>query len=188
MQSLRQWIGTPAGWHRSRYSDLPEFRDDDDLAVRHWAIVTGGLALILSRATDAELSTHFACSHELYELLRRQLRQTHFVEAPAELLSGVQREVATVADPMTKSSLRACWQARMRQAHPPGAADPMGTASHPEPGEPGPSTQVNADLLLERSTSLRKTVAAARTTATAEPHVDRIHASGRSNAADELSH
>lgn len=183
MASLTQWIASQGKWTRSRFADLPELRHDGGAHLQHWYAITGGLALILSRAGNSELHGRFGATHELYHLARRQLKQGRRVEIGAELLGDVIHEVTGIADPMTKASLNACFHSRVE-----GRRKALAEAAQPEPAaEPSslqllsqsmpdhshqsrrPQDFVNSDIFIEHASMLRKKVAAARATGLAEP-------------------
>jgi len=131
LQGLWCWMGSRGAWFRSRYSDLPQLRADAASEVKHYCVIAGGLALILSRRPPRALAGRFMASQELYQLLRRQLRGRGHAAPSAELLSEVMHEVATVADPSTRAALRTCLAARCVGTP---AADRVGMDSSPAPG------------------------------------------------------
>jgi len=158
MQSFKQWIASQGKWVRSRFSDLPDLRHDDDTRVQHWCAIAGGLALILSRAGQSELATRFSASRELYELLRRQLKQGDKITAGGDLLGDVMHEVAGIADPMTRVSLQVCFRTRVKHDAERTSLARQGTASRP-PSQPAsqhsrppatrsPSLQMESRVLL----------------------------------------
>lgn len=110
MQQLVQWIGSKGAWNCSRYSDLPQLKDDQRSGAHHWCVVAGGLALILSRSNDAQRAARFTATEALYEMLRESLRQGHRPRASTALVGDVMHEVAEVADPLTHASLGECFR------------------------------------------------------------------------------
>lgn len=185
MRNFIQWIGSKGAWTRSEFSDLPALNPEVSASRDHWRVVAGGLALILSRASSTELATRFKSSAELYLLLRRSLEQGRRPDAGAHLVGDVMHEIEATADPMTKESVRACFNACVRHqrkgstpSQPPSrsifegmtstqwrAASSQCTESVDQDDIP---TQVCADVFVERSVNLRKTLATARTTGFAE--------------------
>lgn len=185
VRSLMSW-GSPQGaWNASDLA-LPAVDAGADPATQRWCVVAGGLALILSRLSATERSARFACTHALYLAARRDLRQHHTVSASPELLSEVMHEIADVADALTRTCLRACFQASLAQPVAEGQPAPQqeGTGSSQAPasaasrspsGRPsahgrtdGPGTGPSSELLLERSAALRRKLAAARSTGFAD--------------------
>lgn len=191
MQQLLQWIGSKSAWNCSRFSDLPQLKHDQRSGAHHWCVVAGGLALILSRSSDAQRRAHFTSTEALYEMLRESLRQGRRPRAGAALVGDVMHEVAQVADPMTHASLGACFRECLKRdksdvdgrifelstmAAPSTAAWPafsrlvassrMSAASRASTGLPDlddAPTVIPSDLLDERSHALRQAVANART-------------------------
>ena len=108
MQRLIQWMGSKDAWRCSRFSDLPQLKHDQRSAAHHWCVVAGGIALILSRSTEAQRSAHLRATQALYEVLREALRHERRPRADAALVGDVMREVAELADPMTQASLGEC--------------------------------------------------------------------------------
>lgn len=185
MEKLARWVGSQGDWNPSAWA-LPALDQDGDAVLQRWRVVAGGLGLILSRAGPAEHGARFACSKDLYMLIRRRLRQSAAVDASAELLGEVMHEIAEVADPQTRSCLRACFRARVHGGE--GALPATGEAGRSQLGSSipplsgssrrhssradaldGASTSFNTELLTERARTLRKSIAAARNTAFTEP-------------------
>lgn len=183
MRRFKQWLGSIGEWNSSQWA-LPEVDRDTELSVQRWTVVAGGLALVLSRLAPFERSARFARTQQAYALIRRRLRQSRPVDAGAELLSDVMHEVAEVCDPVTRTSLRACFRASVggMAADQPGASLPgaseassMQTASSASGRRStGASridnapTSINAEMLQERAKALRETIAAARSTGWAD--------------------
>lgn len=180
--SLMQWVNSRGEWQRSRWS-LPELPRDADPVVQRWALVAGGLALILSRVSPSEQAARFAWTGQAYALIRHRLRQSRPVNASATLLGEVMHEVADVADPVTRAGLQAFFRdAALRAAEgrvareeggwvfPSSLVAASGTSGRSGSGMQGAddNTTFSPDLLKERSQALRNSVAAARTTAFTE--------------------
>lgn len=174
MQKLMKWVGSQGDWTCSAWI-LPALTAEADMAVQRWAVVAGGLALVLSRAEPAERSARFGASHALYVQVRRSLRQARLPAPAAALLGEAMHELAEVADPATRRCLMACfqdavkhplrvqaaaanqaWEATSTQQAPSAAVQPRDTRQ-------SLSSSVSSDLLLARASSLRKSLAAART-------------------------
>jgi len=185
MELLAQWMTSKGSWRCGEFSDLPVPARDANSALQQWTIVAGGLALILSRASPSEASERFPSSLQLYDLLRERLRQHLPVGASAALLGEAMHEIAPVADPMTKTSLQARFQAALQKSAGAPSTQPPAGGHHAESRamtsvqsparssrrpsstrdeEEDLSTIVSLELLFERSTSLRRTVATARAT------------------------
>lgn len=176
MQQFMQWIGSKAVWSSSRFSDLPRLKFEEGSLAHHWCVVGGGLALILSRASDAERATRLTASAQLYEHVRSRLRQGLRPEPGGSLMAEVVHETTHLADPMTRASLGTCFRECLKQQ---GAAEdsrpaPVTLASTTSivPSRRASSglddlddmpTQINSELLHQRSRTLRHAVAAART-------------------------
>lgn len=91
-------------WIRSAFSDLPDPRTTahSDRDQRHWLVLAGGLALILSRATDAELVGRFPATASLYQAIRRGN------PIDPNLVNDAMHEIVDVADPITKAAAKLC--------------------------------------------------------------------------------
>lgn len=98
-------------WETSTFSDIPTLPNAND-TIRHFCIVAGGLALILSRNKEAAIRLHYPYTVEMYELLGKELRKFGKTSAGAGLINNVMHEVAQVADPLTMSSLKICLENR----------------------------------------------------------------------------
>jgi hypothetical protein len=166
-----------------------------------WLILAGGIALILSRASKAELETRFCAARQVYALTRARLEKRRLPKPEPTLLRDALHEIANLADPMTKEAGRECLARTVeRLARKAGAALPASTgpaslqstsappSSQVAPSQVTPSTQatqgtqstqaapaavaaddhpatqIDLDLLFERSNKLRGTVAFARST------------------------
>jgi hypothetical protein len=181
MEKLARWVGSQGDWNPSAWA-LPALDQDGDAVLQRWRVVAGGLALILSRSGPAEHGARFACSKDLYLLIRRRLRRSAAVDASAELLGEVMHEIAQVADPQTRSCLQACFRARVHGGE--GALPVSGEAGGSQLASSiqplsatsrrsssraealdGAPTSFNTDLLTERARTLRQSIAAARSTA-----------------------
>ena len=175
MLAMTRWLDS-RGFVRSRFSELPVRPDTAEAGLHHWFVLTGGLALILSRARPVEIAERFAATRELYLLLRDRGKNGPAPQPGAELLNDVLHEIATVADPLTKASAQACFRAALQQHGP----QPAGAAAAGAPSTRGgaastlrstrsaasdhPQTQVSVELFEQRSSTLRQTVAAHRST------------------------
>lgn len=154
MDILNRWL-SQGKWSRSRFSDLPELKQDDSAELQNWCAAAGGMALILSRASSAELSQRFAATHDLYQLLRRRLREGQRIDAGATLVGEALHEIAGVADPLTKASLQSCFRYCLKQRP---------ARRNSQPPADSPETLMNSDLFFERSKVLREKIATARST------------------------
>jgi hypothetical protein len=181
MQKLINWAVSQSDWACSAL-ELPALEADADVVLQRWCVVAGGLGLILSRLRPTERSAHFAATHGLYVLIRRRLRQSQPVGAGADLLGDVMHEIAEVADPLTRRCLRAAFDASLGERAEVGAGAALSTSSgnsqpvsslvsgsrtllgdgrrsrNPNNAE----TSLIPEMLVERATALRKTIAAAR--------------------------
>jgi hypothetical protein len=178
MRQLTRWFGFDGAWLKSGFSDLPRLDRGTDSSVDQWLVLGGGLGLVLSRLGDSERSGRFRRSHELFVLIRRQLRRGPAVTVPARLVGDVMHEVAGVADPMTLSALRHCFAAtRNADAAAGGERDveestmpsglsawlPSSRHSRHFDRDSG-DTVLGEEIFQERFSGLRKTVAQARAT------------------------
>lgn len=179
MRSLIRLMTSSGAWRNSPYSDLPEVSRGDTELTRHYLVIAGGLALILSRATAPELGAGLQATQELHEHLRRELR-LGIVDADPALLGEVMHEIDELADPRTKVSLRHCYDVQVQRAlrrkrraprHAAAPSSMMSTRSSQRPGNPqlDAPTVVSSDLFDQRSQVLRKSVREARSTAATQP-------------------
>lgn len=186
---MMRWIKKRAtAWHRSDIADLPTVRPETTRALQNWLVLAGGLALVLSRATRDELDNRFRCSRYLYEQLRARLREGKSTpNIGPDLVGETMHEITGVADPMTLAAGRACFAvciAAERRRSAAGQIDAAVRGPQPDRGsqvsqqqstglpaarEEAASTQVNLDLLMERSSKLRSALAFARTTTFGSP-------------------
>lgn len=160
-------------WSVSAFSELPEIRQEASESVRHFCVVAGGLALILSRVSETEIRSSYPATRELYKTLKTQLARIGKTNATSEMISDVMHEVAQVADLKTRASLKACLEARSAyEAH---LRSRNGVPSKPDSAmtqSPGPSTRhpaqagdrtvMQEEILGARAEALRATVARAR--------------------------
>ena len=187
MGPIISWVRAAGGWVRSPFGDLPALRADDAMTHQTWLILAGGMALILSRASKAELETRYAATRQVYAVARARLDKKRLPKPDATLLRDALHEIANLADPMTKEAGRECLMrvverlARKSGAPAPVSSNPpsssqstasqttgqaplTATAGAPEPERDHAETQLDLDLLFERSNKLRGTVATARST------------------------
>jgi hypothetical protein len=187
MGPIISWVRAAGGWVRSPFGDLPALRADDAMTHQTWLILAGGMALILSRASKAELETRYAATRQVYAVARARLEKKRLPKPDATLLRDALHEIANLADPMTKEAGRECLMrvverlARKSGAPAPVSSNPPtssqstasltpgqaplpATAAAPEPERDHAETQLDLDLLFERSNKLRGTVATARST------------------------
>lgn len=189
MGRIISWVRAAGGWVRSPFGDLPALRADDAMTHQTWLLLAGGMALILSRASKAELETRFAATRQVYAVARARLEKKRLPKPEATLLRDALHEIANLADPMTKEAGRECLMrvverlARKSGAPAPVSSNPPSSsqstaslttgqapltataaAAAPEPERDHAETQLDLDLLFERSNKLRGTVATARST------------------------
>lgn len=201
MATIISWVRATGGWLRSPFGDLPVLRADDPQVHQTWLILAGGIALILSRASKAELETRFNAARQVYALVRARLEKRRLPKPEPTLLRDALHEIANLADPMTKEAGRECLARTVeRMARKSGTGTPASTGpaslqstSAPPSSQVAPSqvtqsaqapqatpspealpalppvedhqaTQIDLDLLFERSNKLRGTVAFARST------------------------
>lgn len=175
MRKLMNWaVGTQGDWSDSGLA-LPSLDVDADAGLQRWCVVAGGLALILSRVADAERAARFAHTHVLYVQVRRRLRQAQPVDASPELIGEVMHEVADVADPHTRTCLKACFHAAVREPSVALASVRAGESARSSPsssqqrsGGDAAGASLTSVMLLERSAVLRRKLAEARGTGFAE--------------------
>lgn len=174
MHTILQWIGSQGQWTRSSFSDLPELAEDESATLQRWRVVAGGLALILSRA-GPQVTRRFPSALELYRLLRRRLRHSQRVDATAELLTDVMHEITDIADPMTKACINGCLQTSLREARADHARSTLPPSVPPQSRSQCSTrysatrssqvddavTEISTEVLCERSSALRRTVASA---------------------------
>lgn len=172
-------------WQRSVFADLPILRQGSSRSLQNWLVLAGGLALILSRATQDELKHRFPCSQYLYEELRGKLRTPRsLLSVGPDVVGEALHEIAGVADPMTSAAARACFDACLAaEKRFPGEAKDVGSQSQlkgessaisrapatSEAKEDVGSARVTLEVLMERSEKLRSAVAFARTTTFGDP-------------------
>lgn len=189
MGTIISWVRANSGWLRSPFGDLPVLRADDPQAHQTWLILAGGIALILSRASKGELETRFVASREVYEIARNRLHKKRLPKPEPTLLRDALQEIGNLADPMTREAGRECLArtveriarktgapvalaahtgpASLQSSSAPlssHAASTQTTAAAPAAPEDHQATQIDLDLLFERSNKLRGTVAWARST------------------------
>ena len=182
MASIISWVRSTRGWVRSPFGDLPRLRADDAMAHQTWLILAGGMALILSRASDTELESRFAATRRVYALARERLEKKRLPKPEPALLRDALQEIANLADPMTREAGRECLaraverEARksgvsaLESSTPPTLASqttgqaPLSAAAGAAAEDEHPATQLDLDLLFERSNKLRGAVATARNT------------------------
>lgn len=188
MGSIISWVRATGGWVRSPYGNLPMLRVDDTPVHQTWLILAGGLGLILSRASRAELETRFAAARQVYAIVHSRLNKRRLPKPEPTLLRDALQEIANLADPMTREAGRECLArcvervaAKGRASDPPSTSTASPASSHVTPAVsthsastqtatvlPPPddhqATQLDLDLLFERSNKLRGTVAFARST------------------------
>lgn len=136
---IRKLLNPVSAWETSSFSDIPMLSDSASEAVRHFCIIAGGLALILSRNRATSIERNYSYTAELYELLSKELRKHGKTSAGAGLIINVMHEVADVADPLTMASLRRCLEYRRqhdvkrgRSSADPDGKQAAGAASQPD--------------------------------------------------------
>jgi len=188
METIIRWVRATGGWVRSPFGDLPSLRVEDASVHQTWLILAGGIGLILSRASKSELGSRFAAAREVYAIARTRLHKRRLPKPDPHLLRDALHEIANLADPMTKEAGRECLarlverMAAKTRAAAGGAATTTGTstlsnssqvltASQPlsthtaaAAADEHHETQIDLDLLFERSNKLRHTVAWKRST------------------------
>jgi hypothetical protein len=97
-------------WTISGFSGLPDPTQVPDPQLRDYALVAGGLALLLSRCSPRAARREFKATSDAYRSLKRQARRRQPVALPAQLLSDVSHEVAPYVDVATRDALRRCLQ------------------------------------------------------------------------------
>jgi hypothetical protein len=109
-------------WSASEFQGLPRAADLDH-SLYDWALITGGLALVLSRCSPRGIARDFKAAETAYRSLRRQSARGRSISLAPGLLNDVRHEVAQFADPGTRDALRR----RAERATP--AATPGGSSS-----------------------------------------------------------
>ncbi|HEX7889948.1 MAG TPA: hypothetical protein VF522_11355 [Ramlibacter sp.] len=190
MGSIISWVRATGGWVRSPYGDLPTLRVDDTPVHQTWLILAGGLGLILSRASRGELESRFAAARQVYAIIYSRLNKRRLPKPEPTLLRDALQEIANLADPMTREAGRECLARCVERvaAKGRGTGDAPSTSAAsltssqvtptlstqsastqaatllPPPPPDHQVTQLDLDLLFERSNKLRGTVAFARST------------------------
>jgi hypothetical protein len=189
MLKIISWVRGSSGWVRSPYGELPRLRVDDTQVHQTWLIFAGGLALILSRASRSEVESRFSAARRVYAIAHARLRKRRLPKPEPALLRDALKEIAHLADPMTREAGRECLSRAVGKASAPGRVTSNGTtassqatshstshaASHATPAAAAPpdafeateqheATQLYLDLWFERSNKLRGAVAWARST------------------------
>jgi hypothetical protein len=191
METIIRWVRAAGGWVRSPYGDLPSLRVEDTSVHQTWLILAGGIGLLLSRASRSELDERFAAAREVYAIARTRLQKRRLPKPDLHLLRDALREIANLADPMTKEAGRECLARAVERAASKSKGKHAGTATGtstlstssqvlasqaalsteaaalaPTPAGPDEhhETKIDLDLLFERSTKLRHTVAWKRST------------------------
>lgn len=108
--NMLSFLLTASQWTTSDFSGLPDPTQLPDQQLRDYALVAGGLALLLSRCSPRAARQHFKAASDAYRSLSRQARCAKPVALPAQLLSDVSHEVAQYADAATRDALRRCLQ------------------------------------------------------------------------------
>jgi hypothetical protein len=178
MRSLFNWLQAAGAWRLSPFS-LPSPHAAGTPELREWCRLAGGLALLLSRTSPADLEQKYAASVRLYDLARRSLSRGQGVPADPPLLKLVLLEIEAAADPGTRASARlvlSSWRRRGekeragRESQQKDARRREGPASSQQSTRGADFDTAQTQLLHEvfdaRANALRKTVAGARTTTT----------------------
>jgi hypothetical protein len=108
MGTIISWMRATGGWVRSPFGDLPMLRVDDTAIHQTWLILAGGIGLILSRASRAELESRFSAAQRVYVIARTRLQKKRLPKPDPELLRDALQEIANLTDPMTKEAGREC--------------------------------------------------------------------------------
>ena len=179
MRSLFNWLQATGAWRLSPFS-LPSPHAAGTPELREWCRLAGGLALLLSRTSPADLEQKYAASLRLYALARRSLSRGQGVPADPPRLKLVLQDIEAAADPATLASARlvlSSWRRRgekeragRESQQKADARRREGPASSQQPARAADFDNAETQLLHEvfdaRANALRKTVAGARTTTT----------------------
>jgi len=111
-------------WSASEFEGLPRVTDVDH-ALYDWALITGGLALVLSRCSARGIERDFKAADTAYRSLRRQSTRGRSISLGLGLINDVRHEVAQFADPGTRDALRRQAERAMPSASPGGASTAM---------------------------------------------------------------
>ena len=98
----------PRPWAVSEFSELPVVSRLPDEDLRDYGLISGGLALLLSRCSDRAMKHQFNAAAQAYKSLRRQIRRREPVGLSPHLLSDVSHEVAQFADVATREAIGRC--------------------------------------------------------------------------------
>lgn len=184
MGTIISWVRAASGWVRSPFGDLPMLRAHDASVHQTWLILAGGMALILSRASQAELEERFPATRQVYAIARARLQKKRLPKPELQLLHAALREIANLSDPMTNEAgrecLARCIERLALKAQAPASGSTVSSANSTQvqstqthstqavtaaaPLEEHQATQIDLDLLFERSNKLRGAVAFARST------------------------
>ena len=151
MKPILPFMSPDAVWKRSPLGELPVVPKAATDVARHFCVVAGGLALIISRCSPEGIARHYPKSNFLYGLLRNELGRGSEVTANAHLLSDVMHEIAEHADPSTRASLRFCFDQRRLFERAVGCT----TSSNPAVHENRPPDVVRTTTPPSRLDSLR---------------------------------
>jgi hypothetical protein len=101
----------PPRWVPTEFSELPALDGGDSEDERDWLLLTGGLALLLSRCTPRGAQRTFPACLQAYRGLKPQLKQSaRSVRLPLQVLSELRHEIAGVADAATCAAARRCME------------------------------------------------------------------------------
>lgn len=108
-------------WDSSEFSGLPSVTQLPGKELRDYALVAGGLALVLSRCSPAAVERDFQATSQAWRSLRRQMARSRGVQLPPQLLIDASHEVAQYADAATRDALLRCLQHMRPAARPEGS-------------------------------------------------------------------
>lgn len=101
-------------WRVSDNAELPQLDHDAGAAANHLLVLAGGLALTLSRCSDAEKRLCYPHATLLYALLRKELSQHGKTTASSGLLLDAFHETSDKLDMHSKQAFKRCLDARIR--------------------------------------------------------------------------
>jgi len=95
-------------WSPSRFSELPSRDVLDNESLRDFALLAGGLSLLLSRCSDRMLLGEFRDALRVRQRIGKALRLGTKVDVSAEMLSDVAHRIAPYVDSATREAARRC--------------------------------------------------------------------------------
>lgn len=170
MAKLLGWLRQQGAWIRSSRYELPAVQDTGVPAdLQQWCALAGGLALVLSRESPADVPKRYPLADAVFERIRHVLQQGEEPRISRRVLMALATEIDAVADPLTKASCLACLRARDISGTSTGS-NTLSLSGAPRRELPDAQradfddqvTQLSLEVFSRRSEQLRRTVAGAR--------------------------